>query len=63
MKDACKNNLTKISVIYYHWYDTGMSYLLAMTEKLRKIGDKKDIFAAVLTDLSKPSTASVIIYL
>ena len=56
MKDACKNNLTYISVIYYQnisvVYGT-QNCLLAVIEKLKKIRDKKGVFAAVLTDLSK----------
>ena len=36
--------------------------LLAMIEKLRKIRDKKGIFAAVLIDLSK-DLSSLVIYL
>ena len=31
----------------------GLRIVLVMTEKLRKIRDKKGIFGAVLTDLSK----------
>ena len=37
--------------------------LLAMIEKLKKIRDKKGISAAVMTDLLKALTASLIIYL
>ena len=57
MKCACKNNLMNISVVYYQnvsgfrqAYGT-QNCLLAMIEKLRKIRDKKGIFAAVLSNL------------
>ena len=59
MKDACKNLdksfsdlLSKYQCGFRHGYGT-QNCLLAMIEKLRKIGDKKGILAAVLTDLSK----------
>ena len=55
MKDACKNNLmniTKCKCGFWQGYGT-QNCLLAIIEKLRKIRDKKAIFVAVLTDLSK----------
>ena len=56
MKDAWKNNLTDISVIYYQNIRQGygtQNFLLVMIEKLRKVRNKKGIFATVVTDLSK----------
>ena len=44
--------LSKYQCGFRQGYGT-QNCLLAMIEKLRKIGDKKGIFAAVLTDLSK----------
>ena len=57
--------LSKYQCGFRQGYGT-QNCLLAMIEKLRKIRDKKGIFAAVLTDLSKAFEcirASVMIYL
>ena len=59
MKGACKNNLMNKSVIYYQNTSVVSGKVMELRivfwliEKLRKIRDKKGIFAAVLTDLSK----------
>ena len=57
--------LSKYQCGFRQGYGTQI-FLLAMIEKLRKIRDKKGIFAAVLTDLSKAFECirvSVMIYL
>ena len=59
MKGTCKNNLTSTLMIYFQSINVvlgkamGLRIVLVVTEKLRKIRDKKGIFGAVLTDLSK----------
>ena len=59
MKGACKNNLMNKSVIYYQNTSVVSGKVMELRivfwliEKLIKIRDKKGIFAAVLTDLSK----------
>ena len=59
MKGTCKNNLTSTLMIYFKSINMvlgkamGLRIVLVMTEKLRKIRDKKGIFGAVLRDLSK----------
>ena len=57
MKGSCKNNLMSTSVIYCQKINLSKAvglriYLFVMIIKLRKI-NKKGIFTAVLTDLSK----------